>query len=204
MTVAQELLAGVGVLGLAGVYALLQARPSTTVISNSLLDAYDEGHIADDVLDIVLESAEACEELAPEYVRGIGGESKGYARWACRIASEYKLEFGIPTRTVANRDMVRTILYKRLAKRNTRHRHLRCVLPLAIELCFLKDASELELERLMRQPEMVARAQESVRPYWAARSLVERVARATLPRSVFGLLEVLYPGTFKQIPGFSA
>lgn len=204
MTVTSQVLAGVGVLGLAGVYALLQARPAQVAVSNSLLDAYDGGHIADDVKDLVLESAETSEELAPEYTRGMGGESKGYARWACRIASEYKLEFGIPTRTVANREMVRTILYKRLAKRNTRHRHLRCVLPLAIELCFLKDATELELDRLMRQPEMVVRAQESVRPYWAARSWVERVARATLPRGVFGLLEVLYPGTFKQIPGFTA
>jgi hypothetical protein len=100
--------------------------------------------------------------------------------------------------------MVREVLYKRLAKRNTRHRHMRSVLPLAIELVFLKDASELELDKLMRQPEMVRRAQESVQPYWAARSIIERAGRALLPRGAFRLLEVLFPGSFKQIPAFTA
>lgn len=172
-------------------------------ISNSLLESYDEGHLSDAVMDIVHESACDSEELSATYIAAAGSESKGYARWACRIAAEYKLEFGIPRRTEANRMMVREVLYKRLAKRNTRHRHMRCVLPLAIELVFLKDASELELDRLMRQPEMVVRARESVQPYWAARSWVERVARVVLPRGAFRLLEVLHPGTFKQIPAFT-
>lgn len=171
--------------------------------SNSLLEAYDEGHLADDVLSIVQQSAEEKEELSEAYVAAVGGESKGYARWACRLASEFKLEYGIPKRTEANRLMVREVLYKRLAKRNTRHRHMRSVLPLAIELVFLKDASEMELDCLMRQPEMVKRARDSVRPYWAARSMVERVARALLPSGLFRLLEVLHPGTFKQIPAFT-
>lgn len=203
MTWLQEALAGMGVLGLAGLYAVLSSRPRALIASNTLLDAYDDGHISDDVLELVTESAEACEELAPAYLAATGGESKGYARWACRLASQYKLEFGIPSRTEANRAMVREVLYKRLAKRNTRHRHMRCVLPLAIELVFLKDSSEMELERLMRQPEMVQRARDSVTPYWASRSMVERIARAVLPHSVFCLLEYLYPGTYKAVPGFT-
>lgn len=202
MSYSQEIAAGVGVLGLTLAYFGLTARARHPPLSNSLLDAYDEGHLADDVMDIVQESAEASEELSGVYIAAAGSESKGYARWACRIASEYKLEFGIPKRTVANRLMVREVLYKRLAKRNTRHRHMRCVLPLAIELVFLKDSSELELDKLMRQPEMVCRARESVLSYWAARSIIERAARAFLPRGAFRLLEVLYPGTFKQIPAF--
>lgn len=188
------------ILGYYGLTATVRHPP----ISNSLLDAYDEGHLSDTVMGIVHDSAESGEELAPVFVAAAGSESKGYARWACRLASEYKLEFGIPKRTEANRMMVREVLYKRLAKRNTRHRHMRSVLPLAIELVFLKDASELELDQLMRQPEMVLRARDTVQPYWAARSLTERVARALLPRGVFHLLEVAFPGTFKQIPAFTA
>lgn len=173
-------------------------------LSNTLLDAYDEGHLADSVMDLVHEAAESKEELPERYIAAVGDEPKGYARWACRLASEFKLEFGIPKRTEANRLMVREVLYKRLAKRNTRHRHMRSVLPLAIELVFLKDATELELDRLMRLPEMVERAQDSIQPYWAATSLLEKMARALLPRGAFRVLEVLYPSTFKRIPAFSA
>lgn len=204
MSYVSEALAGVGVVGCVvayfGLTTIAQRRPP----SNALLDAYDDGHLADSVVELVQESAGESEELSPAYLSAVGSESKGYARWACRLASEYKLEFGIPRRSEANRMMVREVLYKRLAKRNTRHRHIRSVLPLAIELVFLKDASELDLDRLMRQPEMVVRARESVRPYWASRSVIERVARTVLPSGVFHLLEVLYPGTFKQIPGFPA
>lgn len=203
MSYVQEAAAGVGVIGCILAYYGLTARASHPPISNSLLDAYDEGHLSDSVMEIIQDSAETSEELSSTYIAAAGSESKGYARWACRLASEYKLEFGIPKRTTANRMMVREVLYKRLAKRNTRHRHMRCVLPLAIELVFLKDSSEMELDRLMRQPEMVCRARESIRPYWAARSLIERAARALLPRGAFRLLEVLYPGTFKQIPAFT-
>lgn len=185
-------------------YFGLTAAARRPPLSNSLLDAYDEGHLADDLMDIVHESASKSEELSSEYVGAVGSESKGYARWACRLASEYKLEFGIPKRTEANRMMVREVLYKRLAKRNTRHRHMRSVLPLAVELVFLKDASEIKIDKLMRQPEMVARARESVQPYWAGRSLIGRVARAVLPSGAFRVLEVLYPGTFQDIPAFKA
>lgn len=202
MSYFQEAMALVGTFGLVGAYFGLTSRAHHMPTSNSLLDAYDDGHISDDVKEIVQESAEACEELTSAYLNAVGGESKGYARWACRLASEFKLEFGIPKRTEANRLMVREVLHKRLAKRNTRHRHMRAVLPLAIELVFLKDASELELERLMRQPEMVQRAQVSVQPYWASRSFTERAARALLPRDAFRVLEVLFPGTFKHIPAF--
>lgn len=204
MSYVPEVAAGVGVLGCIVAYYGLTATVRHPPLSNSLLEAYDEGHLADTVMDIINEAAESKEELPGAYLAAAGSESKGYARWACRIAAEYKLEFGIPKRTEANRMMVREVLYKRLSKRNTRHRHMRAVLPLAIELVFLKDASEMELDRLMRQPEMVERAQESVQPYWAATSVVERVARALLPKGAFRVLEVLYPGTFKRIPAFTA
>lgn len=204
MNYASEVAAGVGILGCVIGYFSLNATLGRTPASNSLLDAYDGGHLGDDVLEVVHESAGEGEELSPAYLAVVGGESKGYARWACRLAAEFKLEFGIPKRTEANRMMVREVLFKRLAKRNTRHRHMRAVLPLAIELVFLKDANELELDRLMRQPEMVVRARESVRPYWAARSTVERVARTLLPQGVFHMLEGVFPGTFKQIPAFTA
>lgn len=204
MTYATEIAAGVGVLGCVLAYYGLTTTARHPPASNSLLDAYDEGHLCDAVVDMVQEATESGEELPACYVAAVGSESKGYARWACRLASEFKLEFGIPRRTEANRMMVREVLYKRLAKRNTRHRHMRSVLPLAIELVFLKDASEMELDRLMRQPEMVVRAQESVKPYWSATGLVERLARAVLPHGAFRLLEVLHPGTFKRIPGFVA
>jgi hypothetical protein len=148
---------------------------------------------------------EACSgsDFPPDHIFPLGPPSKGYARWAVRLASEYKLEFGIPTRTVANRMVVREVLYKRLHKRNTRHAHIRCVLPLAIELVFLKDESDLELDRLMRQPEMVKRAQDSVKPYWRGQTWASWAAERLLPRSLHAALETAYPGTFQRVPGFT-
>lgn len=170
--------------------------------SNSLLDLYDGGHLGEDVVGLIEDSASSAEELCAAYLEAAGGESKGYARWACRLAAEFKLEFGIPTRTTANRTMVREVLYKRLSKKNTRHRHMRAVLPLAIELCFLKDATELEIDQLMCQPEMVRRAQQSVTNYWSTKGVVDAWAKTLLPWGVYMALARRYPGTLGAVPGF--
>lgn len=203
MTVYHEILAGVGAVGLGAVYALL-SRSFQDPSSNSLLDMYDDGHLSEETVAYMEESASVADKLCPDLLKEAGGESKGYARWACRIAAEFKLEYGIPTRTVANRLWVREVLYKRLAKKNTRHRHMRCVLPLAIELVFLKDACELDLDRLMQQPEMVARAKASVKPYWSGAGWARAILGATLPGGIVRLLERAFPGTLSAVPGFGA
>lgn len=126
-----------------------------------LLQAMDEGHLTDAFMEQLDECQKSGEDLPP-----VGCPASLYARWAARLAGEFKLEHGIPTRTAANRSMARDVLYRRLKARNTRYAHMRGVLPLAIELCFLKDEADLELDSIMRTPAMVERAQVSVVPYW--------------------------------------
>ncbi len=175
-------------------------RGAPRVSSNSLLEILDDGHLDEDVMTAIYHDA-AAEAALLWLTKASGSESKGYARWAARLATEYKLEFGIPSRTVANRMVVRENLFKRLQKRNTRHRHMRCVLPLAIELVFLKDRSELELDELMRQPEMRTRAVQSVTPYWEGRSWAEWLA-TKLPATVRTAIGCLVPGALTPVPGF--
>jgi len=172
--------------------------------TNSLLKVMDDGHLCDSVMAGIEDHCALEEDLPPVLAEMLGGATRGYARWAARLASEYKLEFGIPKRTAANRMVVRETLHKRLAKKNTRHVHIRSVLPLAVELVFLKDEADLELDRLMQQPEMVARARQSVVDYWDHTSWASWLAAKVLPNGVRRGLERAFPGTFRSVPGFQA
>lgn len=172
--------------------------------TNALLRVVDDGHISDSMAAVLEEGCAQSDIMLPELEEALGGASRGYARWAARLASEYKLEFGIPKRTVANRQVVREALHKKLSKKNTRHSHMRSVLPLAVELVFLKDEADLELDRLMRQPEMVARARKSVKDYWNHTTWAGWVVQKVAPRPVRNVLERAFPGTFQSIPGFQA
>lgn len=127
-----------------------------------------------------------------------------YGRWAARLANEYKLKFGIPKRTEANRLVAREWLHKRLSSRNTRYQHMRSVIPLALELCFLKDSLDLEVEELMLDPSVVRRAQQSVQPYWQRTTWAAWAADTFLPGAASRALARAFPGTFRRVPGFSA
>lgn len=196
-----------GVAAPAVVSAIARVASSSRVdlpTTNSLLKIVDDGHLNDEVMKEVEDYCAEMDWIPGDMAVALGGLSKGYARWAARLASEYKLEFGIPKRTVANRLVVRETLHKRLAKKNTRHAHVRSVLPLAVELVFLKDEADLELDRLMRQPEMVRRARQSVQDYWSHRTWAGWAAAKFLPGSVRQGLERAFPGTFLAVPGFQA
>lgn len=178
---------------------VLSNKPGA-VATNGLLAAMDDGHFSDTVMQVLEEASKNGESL-PEVLDGkaLAGT---YGRWASRIAGEFKLEHGIPKRTVANRQMVREKLYKMLKARNTRYVHMRSVLPLAIELCFYKDASDLELDQMLQDPVMVQRAQESVKPFWKHSTWAGWIARTMFPPVVFDACAYLWPATFKHIPGF--
>jgi hypothetical protein len=168
-------------------------------LRSGLLAALDGGHPT----DAYIEDFEAAQKEADGPIPVIGDEATAYLRWAARLACEFKLEFGIPKRTEANRMMVRDVLYKKLKAKNTRYAHMRAVLPITVDMCFLKDQSDLEVERLMQSPDIVRRAQQSVVPYWSQPSWIAWVAKRCLPDSVFAALGWAFPGYFNVIPGFS-
>lgn len=161
-----------------------------------------DGRLLDD------ESHEALHSCGDDGMSRDTGEhmctTANYSRWAARIAVEFKLEYGIPKRTEANRIMVRDVLHKRLKQRNTRLAHMKAVLPLAIEMCFLKDRYDLSLEELMVQPAVVERAQRSVVPYWEQGSWISSIASWLLPARLLMVLERAFPGVFQFVPGFYA
>lgn len=165
---------------------------------NIVLDSMDGGHPT----DATMESFEETQKVSEDVPGGADGGLGVYMRWAARLANEYKLEFGIPKRTEANRQLVRTVLFKRLKERNTRYAHMRSVIPIALEMCFLKDATDMEVDRVMLMPEMVKRAQESVVPYWKRNTWAGWFARHLLPPSAVHLLAQAYPGTFRAVPIF--
>lgn len=162
-----------------------------------VLACLDQGHPTDAFLAEVEEVSKESEDIPV-----IHDLATTYGRWAGRIANEYKLEFGIPKRTVANRTVVKAILYKRLARKNTRYAHMRAVLPLALEFVFLKDEQDLALDEIMLDGAMVERAQKSVTPYWGRRTWAGWIAQKLLPQRVGEVLAVAYPGTFRSVPQF--
>lgn len=169
-------------------------RPRT----NAVLEVLDGGHPTDAFMADV-ETAQADESDIPV----LDNLAMTYGRWAARLANEYKLKFGIPKRTQANRLVAREWLHKRLASRNTRYQHMRSVIPLAVELCFLKDELDLDIERLMLDPSVVRRAQQSVEPYWQKTTWAAWAADTFLPGAASRALARAFPGTFRKVPGFS-
>lgn len=165
---------------------------------NGVLACLDGGHPTDAFMEEVAESQKEGDEHLPH----VGDLATTYGRWAGRIANEYKLEFGIPKRTEANRALVRMVLYKRLQKRNTRYAHMRALIPLALELVFLKDQQDLVLDDIMLSSGIVERAQKSVQPYWKRRTWAGWIAQTLLPTRLSSALSVAYPGTFSVVPGF--
>lgn len=159
----------------------------------------DGGHPTDAFLDAVSAAQKSGEDIPV-----IFDLPTTYGRWAGRLACEYKLRYGIPKRTLANRQVVQEWLWKRLEKKNTRYAHMRSVIPLALEMVFLKDATDLELDRIMLDPEMVARAHLSVEPYWTRRTWAGWVADMVLPAAANRALGKAFPGTFQRVPGFTA
>lgn len=166
---------------------------------NGVLEVLDGGHPTDAFMAEV-EAAQADESDIPV----IGDLAMTYGRWAARLANEYKLKFGIPKRTEANRLVAREWLHKHLRSRNTRYQHMRSVIPLALELCFLKDSLDLEVETLMLDPSVVRRAQQSVLPYWQKKTWASWLADNLLPGAASRALARAFPGTFRAVPGFSA
>lgn len=166
---------------------------------NGVLEVLDGGHPTDAFMAEV-EAAQQDESDIPV----IGDLAMTYGRWAARLANEYKLKFGIPKRTEANRLVAREWLHKHLRSRNTRYQHMRSVIPLALELCFLKDSLDLEVEALMLDPSVVRRAQQSVQPYWQRKTWAAWLADNFLPGSASRALARAFPGTFRAVPGFSA
>lgn len=170
---------------------------STT--TSGILACLDGGHPTDAFMEEVAEA----EKDGDQYLPLVGDLATTYGRWAGRLANEYKLEFGIPKRTEANRAVVRAVLFKRLKRRNTRYAHMRAVIPLALELVFLKDQQDLVLDDIMLSPGLVARAQKSVQPYWKKRTWAGWLAQKLLPERLGTALTHAYPGTFSVVPGFS-
>lgn len=166
---------------------------------NGVLEVMDGGHPTDAFMAEV-EAAQVDESDIPV----IGDLAMTYGRWAARLANEFKLRFGIPKRTEANRLVAREWLHKQLRSRNTRYQHMRSVIPLALELCFLKDSLELEVETLMLDPSVVRRAQQSVQPYWQRKTWAAWLADNLLPGAASRALSRAFPGTFRAVPGFSA
>jgi hypothetical protein len=166
---------------------------------HGFLACMDGGHPTDAYLAEIEAAQEVGEEL-PVLDTLVGT----YGRWAARLANEYKLKFGIPKRTEANRLVVREWLHKHLVKRNTRYQHMRSVIPLAVEMCFLKDATDLELDSIMLDPAMVRRAQQSVTPYWTQTTWAGWLVEKVLPPAASRALAKAFPGTFRRVPGFSA
>lgn len=162
-----------------------------------MLACLDQGHPTDDFLREVEEAQQESEDIPV-----ICDLATTYGRWAGRIANEYKLEFGIPKRTVANRTVVKAVLYKRLMRKNTRYAHMRAVLPLALEFVFLKDEQDLVLDDIMLDGAMVRRAQQSTTPYWGRRTWAGWIAQKLLPKPVSNALAVSFPGTFRVVPEF--
>lgn len=172
--------------------------PGERATVNGILACLDGGHPTDAFMEEVAEAQKDGDERLPTVV----DLATTYGRWAGRIANEYKLEFGIPKRTEANRAVVRAVLYKRLKQRNTRYAHMRAVIPLALELVFLKDQQDLVLEDIMLTPGLVERAQRSVQPYWKKRTWAGWLAQKLLPTRLGNALTYAYPGTFSVVPGF--
>lgn len=166
---------------------------------HGVLECMDGGHPTDAFLDAVSAAQKSGEDIPVIY-----DLPTTYGRWAGRLACEYKLRYGIPKRTEANRLVVKEWLWKRLEKKNTRYAHMRSVIPLALEMVFLKDATDLELDSIMLDPEMVARAHKSVEPYWAKTTWVGWAADLLLPAAANRALGKAFPGTFRRVPGFTA
>lgn len=166
-----------------------------------MLEVVDEGLLDDHSV----ETLEACDDYGVTADGAAQVTSPvNYARWAHRLAVEFKLEYGIMKRTHANRVVVQQVLHKRLAKKNTRLAHIKSVLPLAVELCFMKDQQDLMIDALMQRPEMVRRAQLSVANYWERENWPTFIARRVLPAQAADMLGRVYPGTFGKVPGFAA
>jgi hypothetical protein len=164
-----------------------------------VFECLDGGHFTDAFMAVVEEANNKDEDIPV-----LDNLAATYTRWAARLANEYKLRFGIPKRTEANRLVAREWLHKQLSAKNTRYQHMRAVIPVAVEMCFLKDESDLEVDRMMLHPSMVRRAHQSVKPYWEHTTWAGWFADKILPSSAVRALSTAFPGTFRKVPGFTA